>query len=228
MKKPFLAVILFIFLSTLNIFPNDSLTDLLDRKVSDKYTAVETDILGFIESAGNENIPISILTGLLREGIAKSAPPEILRNAVLKKLTELTVLSNILEPHMPSDKDPELMEDTFRKLEIYLSIGVNMQTVTEAFRETEDINKALKALGSIAKIIKANRIDAASQLELLEAFRQSRLSPRYYDSIPAVFLQGRNAGLHLDEIKNIVVDTLKSGGGVIQINRKIKERSPRR
>jgi hypothetical protein len=227
MKKSLLIVIVFIFIPVLFSFA-DSLAERLDRKIPSPYGDIQEELFAVLKNAEQTGVPESLLVTLIREGMAKSVKSEVLLDVIQKEYDSYRYLSALAEQEGLGNENQENYGEFLKSLNIYRKMGLPAELLEYALQAGESWKDVLYALDGVTKILTTVDLEISTYFTLLESLFKSQLPPKYYPSLGNVFLKARNSGLNSIQTAEIVIKTLNSGGGIIQINRRIEERSPRR
>ncbi|MFP4443459.1 MAG: hypothetical protein ACLFST_10090 [Spirochaetia bacterium] len=226
--KKYLLISVLSLLITAGITFADSLADRIDRKIPAAYAGIEDELLTLLETADRTGVPESLLVSLIREGVAKSVRSGVLLDVIQREYDSYRYIAVLAEQEGFRGENPENYDEFLKSLNIYRKMGLSAELLEYALKAGPDRKSVLYALEAVTKILKTGDLELSVYYDLLKSLFDSQLPPKYYPSLGNVFLKARNSGLNSGQTAEIVINTLNSGGGIIQINRRIEERSPRR
>ncbi|MFP4385505.1 MAG: hypothetical protein ACLFSE_15785 [Spirochaetia bacterium] len=226
--KKYLLISVLSLLITAGITFADSLADRIDRKIPAAYAGIEDELLTLLETADRTGVPESLLVSLIREGVAKSVRSGVLLDVIQREYDSYRYIAVLAEQEGFRRENPENYDEFLKSLNIYRKMGLSAELLEYALKAGPDRKSVLYALEAVTKILKTGDLELSVYYDLLKSLFDSQLPPKYYPSLGNVFLKARNSGLNSGQTAEIVINTLNSGGGIIQINRRIEERSPRR
>jgi hypothetical protein len=229
-----------------------------DNPGAEKYRDIGYQILSILTRSQQLSIPTELLMEKLREGASKRVPPSLLVQALseeAERLSDIVDMINEIDsrnekiegrPFFDTERageegivTPE--EDGFRlknrsdiikQLSLFQRSGLGLNSMNRILEEARILGKSKHiAFQSLSALIKIPGVSSLSEHEVTglgEALLQSNLSPSSYATLSSIFLKGRIYQMSYSTISSIVIEILKKGGGLIQIEQEITRRGRKR
>lgn len=181
----------------------------------------------FSEAAGR-HVPQSLLMDRLREGEAKGAPADRLVSALRVELTRLEKARLIVERAGFSGSFLSPLGDgTLKEVAIYLRSGLPEQLLNQLLSagagRRGGKESALAACGAIMDLRSVAPLEDEDSLQIGRLLMTSGMQPSGYASLALVYGLGRSRGLsHEALVRDVIINTLSSGGGLAIMNQKIE------
>jgi hypothetical protein len=215
---------------------------------------VKDELFTLFLSAEAQSLPLGILFERLQEGASKKVPAKKLLKALEEEVERLSDIKTMIKninalsfeqrqayffPGLKAGSSPEEMDQQRRKLEDLmhqLSIinrsGISVKSMSALFtlavNEEKPDTTILLVLHGLIKIPGLNNLDNEEITNMGKALIQSTLSPESYGTLSSIFVKGRTYNLNYSVITDIVIQELKRGGGLVQIEQEIIRRGRKR
>jgi hypothetical protein len=225
---------------------------------AEKYRDIEQQLLRILSDSQQLSIPTELLIEKLQEGLSKGVPPSLLVRALsdeVERLSDIVVMINDIDSKSEEIKGkpyfdtgtaegeyiitPEEDEfclitrsDIIKQLSLFQRSGLPLKSIGSILDYARTLEKSKDiAFLSLSALMKIPGVTGLSEKELAalgEALIQSKLSPSSYSTLASIFLKGRIYQMSYSTISSIVIDILKRGGGLIQIEQEITRRGRKR
>ena len=186
---------------------------------AERYAGRREAIVAVLREAEADHLPSDSMVKLVQEGAAKRVPPERLLDALTAERDRLEASARILASHGHRTTD-----DAVERLAIAQRGGVTPAVLDSIARAAKTTRQTVAAAEAIMQLYGVARVDATHAEGLAVALVETDTPISAYGSVPSLVLKGRAAGLSPEETMEIVIDTLKAGGGLVQIDREINRR----
>jgi hypothetical protein len=225
---------------------------------AEKYRGIEHQILSILTSSQQLSIPTELLMEKLREGASKGVPPSLLVQALSEEAERLSDIVNMIseinsrnektegrpffdtgnteeEDIVAPEEDTSRLRnrsDIIKQFSLFQRSGLSLTSIDSILEEARTLGKnkdiAFQSLSALIKIPGVSSLSENEVTGLGEALLQSNLSPSSYSTLSSIFLKGRIYQISYSTISRIVIEILKKGGGLIQIEQEITRRGRKR
>jgi len=224
------AVLLLALLALLAppLFPegNDAPSWLRSEPRARAYEPVRLEILRIFDDAQKAGVPTGPLEDKLKEGVSKRVPADVLITGLRAELDRLSLAGSLLAGR-GSAFDPGKREAALRTISLLLASGASPQLIgslldtgSSAARDPSD---TVEALGVLAQVKLSIRLPDTLVLTLGDALLKSRMPQAAFGSIPPLLMQARANGMNSEELISMIVGVLQSGGGLIQVQDRLRD-----
>lgn len=165
---------------------------------------------------------------VLREGAAKRVPGPRLVAALREESRRLARAREVLEDAGLLPVRTDEIAEVLRTLSVFQAAGVEPGTIASILDATDDLDRGIAALSAIAGVVSIQPIEEGLATDLGLALTESALTPATYASVSSAYLRGTLSGVTGETAIRIIIDVLRRGGGLIQIDRELKARGRRR
>lgn len=189
------------------------------------FAGIRAQLEGLFETARLQGVPEAPLVDKLREGASKGVEGPRLVAALRETMDRLLEAQRILE----RASGPAAGEDV-QALSLLLARGLPGELAgaliasgLRAGRDLPAVRAACDAVLGLAAVAGLGSEDTLTVgLQVGTLLLNGRLPVSAYETLAAVFLKGKAAGLEDGEILNdVIIATLASGGGFVAMNEKI-------
>lgn len=196
------------------------------------YADIHSDIMLLLLDAGESGIPVRLLLAKVKEGAAKGVPSRRLFVALENERDRLRSAIDIIDsagyPLLRRDTD---LEQPVKMLGIILREGCSAAVLREilsgGFAEGRTLSEGTAACGAVFHVKKVADLSDQELVSLGIALYGSSLPPTGYDTVSSIFLKARVHRLSDKDTLDLVLGVLKSGGGLIQLERALDRRIQR-
>jgi hypothetical protein len=191
------------------------------------YSGTRAEFSRIFSQAAREHVPQKILLNKLREGEAKGVPANTLVSSLRSELALLSRAKVILaRAGFGGTFLSPVADETVKDVEVYLRSGLPDQLVRNLLSASAARHAgkqaALAACGAIMDLRAVAPMEDADSLQIGRLLLASGLPPSGYGSLALVYGLGKSRGLSHDAlVHDIIINTLRSGGGLAIMKRKI-------
>ena len=214
---------------------NELLNWYKSEKTAKRYEDIKDSLLPVYELAYDQNLPLWILTARLKQGAAKRVRPNILLAAMyaeIKFISSAMLLVNHLEifenEEQLDGKEKRRYEDLIHNITIYLRAGLTDNFIRSVFEVSISQNKntqdSLRVCSVILSLIETIGLPETEGALLADSLLASSLSSTAYESIGSFMAKASLSRIATEEIVEMVTDTLKQRGGLIQLEQELERR----
>ena len=193
-----------------------------------QYQKAEEELRGILDDAEEEEIPSGILMNKVREGASKRVTEEVLVSAVESELARLRTARTILEANAVSFPSEEAYQNALKELSLFLLNGLTEEQLSRLLAEAQagrmGIRAALAAGKTLMVIVAINGLDEQQISRLGDALLASEFSPEGYDSVASLFLKANVYRIDIADIVEPVIEILRGGGGLVQLENAVRRR----
>ncbi len=191
------------------------------------YRDFEPALSRMVSEATAAGVPPALLLDKLREGAAKGVAPDRLTSGLVSEVARLQAAALILRRQDAVPTDQRQYQDMLRNLSYAQAAGIGVQTLESLFATARGLGRpALEAIAACNALIQMRSLSKLSDEDLRrlgDAILSSRQPASAFRSIPPLYLKARAAGLSESEIlDSVIVDTLRHGGGLVQMEEQIR------
>jgi len=171
-----------------------------------------------------QNIPLSLLENVLREGVSKRVSAAALPAALVAEARRLVEAKGILAASgdRSAPVSRQLFEERLRRLSLVLQGGVSPEVATSILALSGEIGRGLTFGETLLAILQVGPLDSRETVDLARSVLASSLSPASYRALPPLFVRARLRGLGMSETASLIERLLSRGFGIIQIEAEIR------
>lgn len=197
------------------------------------YIGMEAEIVGLFTEAESRGLPAQALLGKLKEGAAKSIDPKRLLAGLKDELARLTAAQGILERAWTAFADAASRQSALKDMSVYLLGGVGVEVLEGVLAQAALLQRgyadAIACCDALWKLREMSSVDDTGLLRIGRALLGSRVPPSGYKTVPSLFLRAKVQKVaESDILDDIVLKTLESGGGLIQMEEELARRARKR
>lgn len=234
-KKPFLPALFLLTAAFAAFAADESVVQAWFRTESraKPYSGIEARILDLFSEAGTRKLPEQVLLGKLKEGAAKRVDPERLLVGLKEELERLTSAQGIVEGSGIVFPDPAARQAAVKDMSVYLLGGLGVEVLkgilAQAILLSHGYADAISCCDALVKLREMSTVDDKGLLRIGRALLASRVPPSGYKTIPSLFLRAKVQRIaEADILDDIVLRTLESGGGLVQMEEELVRRARKR
>ncbi len=175
-----------------------------------------------------EQIPLSLLENVLREGVSKGVSPAVLPEALNAEARRLVDAKHLLAAS-GGDRSPgvsgQLFEERLRRLSLVLQGGVSPEVAAAILASSGEVGRGLAFGENLLAILQVGPLDSREMIDLARSVFASSLTPASYRALPPLFVRARLRGLGMGETARLIERLLSHGFGIIQIEAEIRRQA---
>jgi hypothetical protein len=215
------------------LFPADissRIDDLFNQEqVQADYGRVYAPLKAIFSDLEQLGLPVEILLDKLQEGLAKKVTPQNLLNGIKNEAQRIKQAASLLKKTLfPYDNESQKME-LYTNISLFLLGGFQeplVESLLAGARAEKEPLKVFQFLGTT--LLKLKTITALDEEELTELSRvllHSTLNYTSYPIITSLFVKAKFRRVSDQEMFSLVVNILRSGGGILQIEEELGRRT---
>ncbi len=232
-SAPLGIVCFFLLLPLVSVFPQGITPDtiqtwLQSEPIAMPYREVAPSILQEFNSASAERLPLELLFDKLKEGVAKKVPPARLKAVLEGEVSRLLKVRKILQDGFGKEveRDPFFLQGmkvgSLALLSGFPEEGLKLVCSPQIGME--------KMVSLVPPLVEMHRIDSLPLQPLayfVQAVSASTIPSAQYGSFVSLYLKASASRIPPAETLRIMGDILKTGGGILQIERELARRTRR-
>lgn len=180
------------------------------------------------EKAKDEGVPLILLFEKLKEGIAKRISPPVLVRFLGEEGLRLALARSLVSSSSVEVRGSEEELALLKSCSISLSNGIDRAVLKEVLRAAALSRKgATGAVGFLPVLIRMREVgEIPSELAgpFASAVFSGRLPETEYGPLVSLYFKAVAGRLSTETTLKLMIDTLKTGGGIIQIERELSRR----
>lgn len=181
--------------------------------------------------ARSRSVPGEILFERLKEGAAKRAAPEVLLRSLREETERLAAARRIILSAGPAISAAAREISLLKTSSLALRGGFSEKSLFEVLRAASDSGKgpagAIELLPLLIRMQGIEPLPEASVGAFGLALFSGRLPPAQYGSLLSLYLKAAAGKLAGDVTLRLMADILRTGGGLVQIERELTRRIKR-
>jgi hypothetical protein len=198
-------------------------------QVREDYGSVYIPIKSVFSELEQLGLPTQILLDKLKEGVAKKVTPQNLLNGIINEAGRIKQAASLLQKtRFPLENESQKIE-LYNNISLFLLGGFQERLVELLLSETRSESEpadVFRFLGTT--LLKLKTIAALNEEQLSElslALLHSSLNYTSYPIIVSLFVKAKFRRVSDEEMYTLVVNILRSGGGVLQIEEELGRRT---
>jgi hypothetical protein len=197
------------------------------------YAAVEAELAATFDAAAAADLPTRFLLEKLREGAAKGVAPARLAAGLRAEAQRLSQAADMLAHAPVPFPDRAAREETLKAVSIALLAGFSpggvealLARAAPPARGPQDV---VAVLAAVIPVKDASRLEEPDLVRLGAALLGSRLPATAFKSVASFFLRAAASGARDGDILDtMVIPALEGGGGLVQMEEKLRVFQKRR
>jgi hypothetical protein len=196
-----------------------------------EYSEVYDPLLSVFIELEQQDLPTASLIDKLKEGFAKKVSPERLLTGIKNEATRVKKTSELMKRVQFICRDENEKKELFRNISLFLLGGLPEDMLESMLRDVRDKEQAVKTVQSLGTtILKLKNITGLNDTELSSlsnVLLNSALNYSSYPMITSLFVKAKFRRISDQEMFLLVVNILKRGGGILQIEEELSRRTKR-
>ncbi len=196
-----------------------------------EYGQIYAPLMSVFIELEQQGLPIASLLDKLKEGLAKKVSPERLLTGIKNEALRIKQAFSLLKKIQFTFDSESEKNELYNSISLFFLGGLSEDLLEPMLRGAKGKKQAVRVFQSLGTtILKLKTVTGLGESKLLtltKVLLNSALNYTNYPIITSLFVKAKFRRMSDQEMFSLVVNILKRGGGILQIEEELSRRSKR-